>query len=114
MTRPTADTLGSEAQQGLERQRGYKIKEPNPGTVFLESNVARLVSSVLKTCVPSDPVISLPTICPEQKIRNASKTSMYKNGHHRELESKKLGGIFSSEKSFKKWQSSDNGRLYTH
>lgn len=112
LTCPTADTLGSEAKQGLQRQRGYKIKkggllgharEANPGTTFLESNVATQVSGVLKTCVPSDPVISLPTIYPEQKVRSASKTSHVQKWVHRELESEKLGRIFNYENSFKKW-----------
>lgn len=48
-----------------ERRPPHTCQEANPGTTFLESSVATQVSSVSKTRVPSDPVISLPTIYPE-------------------------------------------------
>jgi len=73
------------SHRGHPRQRGYKIKkggllrraqEADPGISFLESNVATWISSTLKPCVPSDPVISLPTIYPEQKNQERIKDLM--------------------------------------
>lgn len=69
--------LPSQERQKQTRQRkkafSHTAGEASPGTTFLESKVAIYVPGVLKTWVPYGVVISLPTLHPEQKLRNASK-----------------------------------------